>query len=398
MNVRAKAGSLLSILVAALLVAGCGGSPAASAAPAPAATPGQTVAVTPAPTASPSPTPVADVAELFTARIIDPQFEGAGQISGTMTIGNLEGSISGTMQMDGKDSTSEMTIDIPNVLNSTTATIKHDGNEYTSTDGGPWFQAENPAADSGLAATIGVAAMTARDSGIVTIQGQQLHHMVPGNAGTITAADLGMTDPSMADAKGTLDFYARDDGSLAVMSVGLEWTVDSGGTPIPSAMTLDFAFDENPTVSIAPPDEIWAKYTSKQHAYTIGYPADWQLIEAKSDDEADVFGYDSTQFAIGLRERQPKAASDRLDAYVRAFLKATPNKPEVNEATSAAGEDAWRIAYHDTVNGEELYFVFTLLIEGRNGYQVAFVGPKGYESDIVAFHEAQLTTLGIPGR
>jgi hypothetical protein len=56
------------------------------------------------------------------------------------------------------------------------------------------------------------------------------------------------------------------------------------------------------------------------------------------------------------------------------------------------------VAYHDTVNGEELYFVFTLLIEGRNGYQVAFVGPKGYEADIVAFHETQLTTLVIPGR
>lgn len=398
MNVRARAGSLLSILVAALLVAGCGGSPAASAAPAPTATPGQTVAVTPPPTASPSPTPVADVSKLFTARIIDPQFEGAGQISGTMTVGDLEGSIGGTMQMKGKDSTSEMTIDIPNVINSTTATINHDGSEYTSTDGGPWFETENPAANPGLAGTIGVAALTARDAGIVTVQGQQLHHMVPGNAGTITAADLGMTDPSMADAKGTLDFYARDDGSLAVMSVGLEWTVDSGGTPVPAAMTIDFAFDENPTVSIAPPDEIWAKYTSKQHAYTIGYPADWDLVKAESDEEMDLFAYSSTQFAGGMRERQPKAASDRLDAYVRAFLEATPNKPEVNEATSVGGEDAWRIAYHDTISGEELYFVFTLLIEARDGYQVVFVGPKGYESDIVAFHEVQLGTLEIPGR
>ncbi len=398
MSVRTRAGSLLPIILAALLAAGCGGSPAASAAPAPTATTGPTVAVTPAPTASPSPTPVADVSKLFTARMIDPQFEGAGRISGSMTIGNLEGSIAGTMQIDGKDSTSEMMIDIPNVFSSTSASIEHNGDEYTSTDGGPWFKTEDPTADTGLAGTIGVAALTARDSGIVTVQGQQLHHMVPGNAGTITAADLGMTDPSMADAKGTLDFYARDDGSLAVMSVSLEWAVDSGGTPVPASMTMDFAFDEDPTVTIAPPDEIWARFASKQHGYSIGYPADWQLSKAENADEPDVFGYSSTQFSIGLRERQPKAASDRLDAYVRAFLDATPNKPEVSEATTAAGEDAWRVAYHDTVNGEELYFVFTLLIEGRNGYTVAFVGPKGYESDIVAFHESQLTTLEVPGR
>jgi hypothetical protein len=395
MSMHSRAGSLLSLVTAGLLVAACGGSPAASADPGPTASP---VAVTPAPTASPSPTPVADVSKLFTAQLVNPQFEGAGPISGSMTIGNLAGSIAGTMQMKGKDTTFEMTIEIPNVLSSTSASVEVDGTEYTSKDGGPWFKAEAPATDSGLSTAVSVAALTATDAGIVTMQGQQLHHMVPGNAGTITAADLGMTDPSMADAKGTLDFYARDDGSLAVMSVGLEWTVDSGGTPVPVAMTLDFAFDENPTVSIAPPDEIWTRYTSKQHAYTIGYPADWQLIKSESADEMDLFAYSSTQFAGGMRERQPKAASDRLDAYVRAFLKATPTKPEVNQATSVAGEDAWRIAYHDTVNGEELYFVFTLLIDGRNGYQVVFVGPKGYESDIVAFHEVQLTTLAIPGR
>jgi hypothetical protein len=180
--------------------------------------------------------------------------------------------------------------------------------------------------------------------------------------------------------------------------VGLEWTVGGGAAPIPAAMTMDFAFDENPTVSIAPPADIWARFASEQHEYSIGYPSDWQLIKAGTAEEPDTFAYSSTQFAMGLRERQPKAASGNLEAYVRAFLGATPIKPEVNEATSVAGKDAWRVAYHDTVNGEELYFVFTLLIEARNGYVVAFVGPKGAEADIVAFHQTQLTTLVIPGR
>jgi hypothetical protein len=396
MDVRARAGSLLVIIASTVLVTACGAQPAATGAAGPATTPAPVV--TASPTATPSPTPVADVSQLFTAQIANPQFEGAGPISGTMTIGNLEGQIAGAMQVKGGDSTSEIAIEIPNVLNSSSASIKVDGSEYTSTDGGPWFQSEDPGADKGLAGAIGVAALTARDTGIVTWQGQELHHIVPGNAGTITAADLGITDPSMASAAPTLDFYARDDGSLAGMSVALEWTVDSGGTQVPATMSLDFAFEENPTVSITAPDDVWAKYVSKQHAYAIGYPAGWQLIKAETAEDADVFGYSSTEFAIGLREAQPKAAKDNLDAYVRAFLKATPNKPEVNEATEVGGEAAWRVAYHDTVSGEELYFVFTLLIEGRNGYQVAAVGPKGYESDIVAFHELQLTTLEVPGR
>ena len=396
MDVRARAGSLLVMIASTVLVTACGAQPAATGTPGPATTPAPVV--TASPTATPSPTPVADVSQLFTAQIANPQFEGAGPISGTMTIGNLEGQIAGAMQVKGGDSTFEIAIEIPNVVNSSSASIKVDGSEYASTDGGPWFQSEDPGTDKGLAGAIGVAALTARDAGIVTWQGQELHHIVPGNAGTITPADLGITDPSMASAAPTLDFYARDDGSLAGMSVALEWTVDSGGTQVPAAMTLDFVFEENPTVSITAPDDVWAKYASKQHAYTIGYPADWQLIKAETAEDADVFGYSPSQFAIGLREGQPKAAKDNLDAYVRAFLEATPNKPEVNEATEVGGEAAWRVAYHDTVSGEELYFVFTLLIEGRNGYQVAFVGPKGYESDILAFHETQLTTLEIPGR
>lgn len=392
-HTNTRAGSLLLLLATAVLVTACAAQPAATVAPEPATTP-----VAPSPTATPSPTPVADVSKLFTAHLINPQFEGAGPISGTMTIGNLEGAISGAMQMKGKDSTFEMTVEFPNVLASSSASIKVDGSEYTSTNGGPWFQVAEPGTDAGLANTIGVAALTSRDAGVVTKLGQQLHHMAPANAGTFKAADLGITDPSMADAEATLDFYARDDGSLAVMSVSLEWTVEGGAAPVPAAMTMDFAFDENPTVSIAPPADIWARFASDQHEYSIGYPADWQLIKAGTAEEADVFGYSSTEFAIGLRERQPKAASGNLEAYVRAFLRATPIKPEVNEATSVAGKDAWRVAYHDTVSGEDLYFVFTLLIEARNGYQVAFVGPKGAEADIVAFHETQLTTLVIPGR
>jgi hypothetical protein len=410
MDVRARAGSLVVIIASTVLVIACSAPPAAPGAPGPSATSEPVVTVSP--TTTPSPTPVADVSKLFTAQMINPQFEGAGPISGTMTIGNLEGQVAGSMQVKGGDSTSEIVIEFPNVLKSSSATITVDGREYTSTDGGPWFQSEDPGTDKGLAGAIGVAALTARDAGIVTWQGQELHHIVPGNAGTITAADLGITDPSLASGTPTLDFYARDDGSLAGMSVALEWTVDSGGTQVPVAMSLDFAFEENPTVSITAPtiatswpptsDDVWVMYTSKQHGYSIGYPAGWHLIEAETAEGVDVFAYFG-EYATGARDGLPKAAKDNLEAYVQAFRKATGvgffiEATELDGPTQVGGEPAWRLAYQATLNGMERYSVFTLLIEGRNGYSFGAVGPKSHETDIVAFHELQLTTLEIPGR
>jgi hypothetical protein len=393
-------------LAAALLLAACSAAPPApdtaqsgSPAPSPAAVAtGSPASATPAPaTAIPAPaTPAPDVAALFASQMASSSLELAGEVTGTMSVGNLAGDISGAMATQGEDSAMQMAISIPDVLETSSYQITVDGHRYESKDGGPFFEVPVPAEPDRFAATLSAAALAARDQGIVTRDGQELHHLFAANGPALTAADLGMTDPSMADASGTIDFYVRDDGSLAVLAVALSWTIATGGQSIPASMALDFSFRPDDVAVIGRPESVWSRFTSKQHAYTIGYPEDMRLIESTNAADADVFVYSPTQLATVIRERQPKAASGNLGAYTKAFIAATPCRLEVNEKASLAGRDVHLLACHRKVNGERLYFVWTLLIDGRNAYQVASVGPAGAEDDIRAFNEAQAGTLTLP--
>jgi len=392
---RSSIGVPSLLILAAALAAACGGSPAAS--PSPPFSPA--VTSTPVVTLSPSTSAPADVARLFTARLIDPQFSGAGPISGTMSLGNLEGTISGAIGVKGANSSFQLAIEIPNVLSTSTDQLKVDGRKYESQDGGPWFEVESTSDSGGLGSVMSVAALTVTDRGVVTKGGQSLHHLVPANGGNVTAADLGMTDASMADATGTLEFFARDDGSLAVMSMSLAWTMTSGTTKVPAKMAIDFAFNKGDVAVIKAPDQVWTRYTSDRFAYTIGYPAEWERYEAASDTEWAVFASSSAQYTAVARDVLPKSASGNLAAYVEAYI-ATEKKtssavPETNAATTALGGSAWRLTYHRTVEGANLYSVHTLVVHGQNAYQVSTFGPEGYEQELDALHEVQLATMKL---
>lgn len=386
------------LVLAAALVAACTGSPVTTATlPAtPTGTPAPAV-VTPSP--SPSPTPPADVAKSFTVKMVDPGFEGAGPISGTTSFGNLEGTVSGAIVVKGGDSSFQLAIEIPGLMSASAYQIKVDGKEYESQDGGPWFELEGTTDDGGLNAAMSVAALTVTDEGIVTKAGRSLHHLVPANGGSVTATDMGMTSPSMADAKGTLEFYAHDDGSLAVMSMSLSWTLTSGTTQVPATMAIDFIFDEGDGAVIVAPDQIWTRYTSTRFAYSIGYPADWELVEAASDSGWDLFSYSPAQYTAVTRDVLPESASGNLAAVVEAFVanqkKASKVSPETSTATSALGGNAWRLTHHRTVDGLDLYSVHTLIVLGQNAYQVSTVGPSGYEQELRDLHELQLTTMTL---
>jgi hypothetical protein len=395
-------------LATALLLSACSAAPVPPGAAQPSAgptaalptpAPASPLAPTAAPTAPPAaaqPTPAPDVAALFARWMASDQLDLAGEITGSMTLGNLIGDITGAMATRGADSAMQMTITIPDVLQTSNYQITVDGHRYESKDGGPFFEVPLQEEDDQFSATLAAAALAAEDRGIETRDGQQLHHLVPSTGSGVTAADLGMTDPSMANASGTLDFYARDDGSLAVLAVTLSWTMASGGQSIPASMELDFTFRPDDIAVIGRPDSVWTTFTSKEHGYSIGYPDDMRLIASTKAADPDVFAYSPTELATVMRERQPKAAAGNLGAYTRAFIAATPCKLEVNEKAFLAGRQARVLACHEKINGEKLYLVWTLLIEGRNAYQVGSVGPAGSEDDVRAFNEAQVSTFTLP--
>lgn len=400
---RATAVPVATLLVATLLAA-CGGSAgptASTAAPTTAATAAPTATVTPPPTPAPTPTPPADVSKAFAAHLAKPDFRGGGPITGTISIGNLEGQVSGSMQLRGADSRMELSMEIPGIVSSSSSTITIGDVTYTATPGGPWIQGPTAAGSSGLGQAIMLGALTARDEGVVDRGGRQLHLLVPAGGGAISAADLGITDPSMAGAAGKLAFFARDDGSLAILSVSLEWAIPSGSTTLPAAMTIDFGFDERPSVVIVAPTDPWTRHTSERFGYAIAYPGDWGVLEATTNDEADLFGASATEFAAVFRQRQPAAAADDLEAYVRAFVQAerrsTGARPESEEAVTLLGGPARRLTYHQELEGEDVYVVYTLLVRGRNAWQVGLVGPTGYEDEVLALHEQQLLTFSLGG-
>jgi len=402
MNTRTRASTVIVLALTATLVAACAAtspSPSLTTAPSPSPVP------TPAPTATapprPSATPVPDVSAAFVKHLLDPGFTGAGPITGTMAIGPMEGTVSGSMAINGADSSMTMQMEFPGLYSASSSTISTGGRTFRSTDGGPWFEdeASGDTAPNPMQAAFAKAALHVEDRGIVTKLGRRLHHLAPSSL-ELTAADLGLGD-TLGAGTATIEFFARDDGGLAVLSIGATGQVDTGAGSVDAAMAMDFVFDGRAPASIAVPDAVWTRFTSKRLHYTIGVPPAWSVGPGKGK-AADVFVTSAGEFTAILVERQPKGAADHLDAYVRAFVaaerKSTGQRPDTNATMTLLGKPAHRLAYHETVNGDDVYFVVTLLIRGRDAYEILTLGPAGSEDEIEELHATQLGTFTLTGR
>ena len=399
MNTRTRASTLIALALTATLVAACGAatpSPAATAVASPRTPP----VSSPTPTSRPSSTPVADVSGPFARKLLDPAFAGAGEITGTMKIGTLDGAIGGSMAITGADSTMNLRVDFPGVYSASTATVSTGGRTFKSADGGPWFEDLSDAAGANpMRAALTGAALRVEDRGIVTRLGRRLHHLVP--AGTVlTAADLGLGD-SIAKGQATIEFFARDDGGLAILAVGVTGEMDTPGGPVDASMTMDFALDGPAPDTIEAPDSVWTTFTSKRQRYSIGVPSGWTSVRGKGKGAIDVFGVSTIEFSAVALERQPKEAAN-LDSYVKAFIAAerqtTGHRPETNQETTILGKPARQLTYHETIDGKAAFLVVSLLIRGRDAYQILTVGPKGSEDAIEELHATQVGTFTLTGR
>jgi hypothetical protein len=394
---RTRASTLIAAALAATFVAACGATPTPTA---PAATPAPIAVPSPVRTSTPSSTPAADVSGAFATKMLDRGFSGAGEITGTMKVGALAGTISGSMAVRGADATVDMRVEFPGVSSSSTAIVSTGGRTFKSADGGPWFEdLSDRAGTNPMQAAFAGAALRVEDRGIVTKLGRRLHHLVPSGT-ALTAADLGLGD-NIANARATIEFFARDDGGLAIVSVEVAGEMDSGGGPVPASMTMDFALDGSAPDTIEPPDGVWTTFTSKRHRYSIGVPAGWTAFPGKGKSTIDAFGLSTIEFsAVGL-ERQPRGA-DGLDGYVKAFIAAERrdlgDRPETNEGTRILGKPARELTYHRRIDGKAVFIVVSLLVRGRDAYEVLTVGPKGSEDEIRKTHYLQLGTFKLTGR
>ena len=334
-------GTGLLFLVVTLVAAACGSSPAPSGgtpSTIPVASPGASPSVAVAePSASAQPSPPLDVAKAFREKMnATDAFDAT--ISGTVTVGATSLAANGTLQVNGADSHQVMTIAAAKPQRTETITVG--GKTYTRR-GDVWFGA--PASSStmfGDAFSAALARVT--DVGPASVDGRTLHHLTTPPGTTIPLTAVG-TSPAPAGATMTVEFYAEDDGTPAIIALDAAWTQKAGKVDQKASMHLDFTLDQDAAAAtIAEPSPIWVTGHSKRLGYTLSYPADWDVeLSHKGSDPDFYYGLDGQGFAVTRGKKCActlNAMTTELIRYERRHVKAF--KLVHNATTRVAGRRA----------------------------------------------------------
>ena len=250
-----------------------------------------------------SPAPSVDVAALFTKAMRVPLTANAS-VEGEMTIGSATYPFEGESTIDGPDNHQTVTVSIPGAPERT-ETMTLDGIKYVNR-GGLWFE-DPKAAGSGPGSdfsSVLKSVLDVIDAGMITKGGESLHHLKPRQDAPIPISAIGMADPG-GDGTATFDFYARSDGTLAVMAMTATWTAVDGSSRTPVRMTTDYTFSNvGDPVVIERPAQVWETFTSKRFKYTIARPSDWEAEQSTGQKKPDtLLGADLT----GAPPRHPTA-------------------------------------------------------------------------------------------
>ncbi len=374
---RLGAGAPVLAALAVLFVSACGSNtppPPSVAAPSP--------SPSPAASPSPSPTPV-DASQAFLSKIKGP-FSGKATITGELKVSGGTFPVTGTADVRGSDSHTAITIAIPGQT-TTQESQTVSGLSFVKTGNGPWFTA--PAKDStnsGLSSSFQTLSAI-KDVGIETRNGQQLHHLKP-SAGSLPAAALGLTSPTISNATGTMEFYAKEDGTLVVLAIAASWTQIAGATSVPASMTIDFNFScVSCTVSVITPSPVFKQYTSKINHYTVAVPDDWDFHAAKKTGKFDYYESPSFLFADGGRGSTRGFSLNELAKGFIAYSKTSASghksfKLESNTAATLGGLKARRITFHATAGSTQAYFIVVVALKGAYWYELDLADVRGHEA------------------
>jgi hypothetical protein len=267
-------------LVVALAAIACGGST-------PSAAPSASPTVAPTPTATPF-----DVSAAFLEIISDPDFSAKMDVDGTMEMG-VTATLSGTITGAGSDSRSILTIDVAgNRIE--TESIAVDGKAYSRTAPGPWLEVDVPSGGSDKTSlTAWLRTLDSiEDLGVVTKNGQKLHHLSAGDE-PVPPGALGLDSRTFTDPEVTIDFYAEDDGTPAVFSVDGTWTQLINGVDFDVSFVMDMTLSNvGSPITISAPNDVWTTYTSPL-GYTMSHPAEF-VVENR--DEYDAYLLDDVEW------------------------------------------------------------------------------------------------------
>lgn len=377
---RSPAVATLTAL-AAIALAACGGAATSSAPAAPSQAPAS-------PTAAPTPSPsAADVAAVFIEQLTGPSFNATAKIDGTMTVGPVDGTITGDGVVSGANSSMTLAIDAE-VFKQTTESIRVGGTSWSRKDDGPWL--EDPAKPAGSSNnSLGEMLQTTKsvtDVGVEARGGRQLHHLRPSGGNAIPPSMFGVDPATAKDAKFTIDFYATDDGTPAVVAIAGTWTSQgSGGASLPTEMAFDITLDEvgEPQV-INPPEDVWVRYTSKALGYTMAHPADW-TVESKKGQDTYLL---NDQGYVYVATTPYKGSTAKFVTDLKAsYKKPFQGDPTTEAPTRLGGQPAVRLVYDYTNDqGQAVTIADDVISRDGTGWEV-FLATAGGPEDIEVFDQ-----------
>jgi hypothetical protein len=366
-----------SLLIAiAMASAACGGTTGSVA---PSATP----VATPTAAPTPSPTPV-DVPAAFVRHVVAPNFSATAEITGDLAIGAVAGDISGDAVFSGPNSSVSLSI-TAGTLDQETESVTIGTSSWSRKAPGPWL--EDPAKpasapDASLGEMIR-SIISVVDLGVETRGGRQLHHLRSSGGNAISGAAVGFGSADAKDPKFTLDFYATDDGTPAIMAIAGTWTQVSGDVEVPSSMTFDIAFDDigDPQV-INPPDDVWVRHTSTALGYTMAHPADWTVESTKEEDSYRLNGQPYVFVAVTpFKGSTAKFVSALKASYAKPF----GGDPASEAPTALGGQAAVRLIYqYKNDQDVDVTIADDVMSRDGSGWEV-FLATDGGPEDIEVF-------------
>jgi len=366
--------------VVALVVVACGGGAASVA---PTDTPVPSITPTPAPTPSPSP---ADVSAPFLTDISSPTFSAATTLTGTIKVGATSGTLTGTGKLSGSDSEQVLTIKTAST-STVQSSISLGTKDWNKEDPGPWLEEPVPAVpkkglDDFLHTLTGV-----KDLGFETRDGKKLHHLQPTAGSAIPAEFVGFANTENAkDGAFTIDFYATEDGTPAILVLAGTWTVVNGDAEAPAEVTFNVALSAVATPqTVTAPDDVWVRYHSKTLGYTMAHPADWTVTSAKDKDSylLNGQGYVYVALSPGYKGTTAKFAADLKVSYKKPF----DGDPKSETPRALGGQAAIRLVYQYTnASAQDVTIADDVTVKGTTGWEV-FLVTAGGTDDIAVFDQ-----------
>jgi hypothetical protein len=333
-----------------------------------------------------------DPVDAFLERMGDEHLTARAVVDGTMTVGDAEFPLDGGMTVAGPDSQTDIRVALP-AGELRNEQIEVDGMVFVRENGGPWFANEG-VPDGGAEGDENIAAWV-RSVSSVTNQGRERHEgssvyrLVPDEP--LDAATLGL-DQDIEDGRMDVAFLVSVDGTLQVMEVRIDGTVE--GQPFRMRMDLRFGYPAGVEVDV--PDDVWVRYASTRHGYSIGHPEGWEVAPRP---QLDALFPTTGAESVGVYENHlPPDLTFEEAARMLLRLAERSFRGELGDVTPiplASGGAVLASTRGRDGNGAAMHYQIAIVGSGRALYELFWSSPTGNESSDRATFEQMVRSFRV---